>query len=77
MHVELHCDRCGCQFFGQDDALTRLRDEGPWSALGDGETFEDRLSADLGNLECPCCGSDVQPSQESLGQLSLQLLGQW
>lgn len=77
MHVELRCDRCGCHFHGQDDALKRLSAEGPWSALGDGETFEDRLSADLGSHDCPRCGSAVRLSEEGLGQLSLQLLGQW
>ena len=48
MQVELHCDRCGrCSptilDLTADAALTALHEEGPWFALGDGETFEDRI----------------------------------
>lgn len=77
MDVELRCDRCGYHFHRQDHALEHLRAAGPWTNLGDGETFEDRLSADLSDHDCPHCGSAVHLSEEHLGQLSLQLLGQW
>jgi len=81
----MHCQRCGSRFSCLEDTpaagvLERLKAEGPWSALGDGETIEDRLFADLSDedeVSCPRCAAPVAWSEESLGDLSLQLLGQW
>ena len=52
MQVELHCPHCSHTFMPSSDtpaaeALDRMSDEGPWFALGDGETFEDRIFAAL------------------------------
>jgi hypothetical protein len=85
MQVELHCDRCGGCFLttldlAADAALTTLHEEGPWFALGDGETFEDRISVSLsgpGAPHCRDCGAPAVLSEESLGRLSSELLGQW
>ena len=85
MHIKLPCDRCGCRFTCPEDApaadvLERITAEGPWFALGDGATVEDRLFADLSAQDevcCPRCGTEVAWSEESLGRLSQQLLGQW
>jgi hypothetical protein len=82
MQVELHCAACRFCFPIELDmaALDRITDEGPWSALGDGETFEDRIHADLlahHEAECPHCGNPVAPTEESLGDLASELLAQW
>ena len=85
MQLELHCDRCHHDFVSalEDIAGRALEDittEGPWFALGDGETLEDRLFANLtdpGKIACPDCGGPVSCSQESLGCLSQELLAQW
>jgi hypothetical protein len=82
MQVELRCAACRLCFPWNLDtaAIDRLSDEGPWSALGDGETFEDRIHADLlAELECHCprCGSPVSPTEESLGELASELLTHW
>ncbi len=61
-------------------ALGRLADQGPWQALGDGQTFEDAVYATLeteGGVRCPACGEVVPLSEETLGQLTLELLSQW
>jgi hypothetical protein len=55
-------------------------DEGPWYALGDGETFEDMIFAAVtsrGAIYCPECGQPVSISEESLGRLSLEMLAHW
>jgi hypothetical protein len=53
---------------------------GPWDALGDGETFEDRLSALLppqNVLPCTECGAPVPVSQDNLGRWAMELLASW
>jgi hypothetical protein len=85
MQIELHCPRCCCQFSAPPDApaaevVDRMTEEGPWYALGDGETFEDMIFAALtsrGVIRCPECGEPVSVSEESLGQLTLEVLTRW
>jgi hypothetical protein len=85
MQIELHCPQCTCQFRSSpntpaDEIRDRMFEDGPWYALGDGETFEDMVFAALtarGAIHCPECGEPVQVSEESLGQLTLEMLTQW
>jgi hypothetical protein len=85
MHVELYCPQCQRRFAAAPETpaavvFERATEEGPWNALGDGETFEDALAAalaDRGAGRCPGCGSAAMVSEESLGRLTLQLLGTW
>jgi len=83
MHVEMECRNCECVFTpeGTGDTLwERLSIEGPWSALGDGETVEDHIAAQMGPGEeicCPNCGAIIEMDEETLGRLSQQMLGQW
>jgi hypothetical protein len=83
MHVELHCPACD-QWFSPSTAgesiLEKLTIEGPWVALGDGETLEDRIYTALASREtirCPSCGAPASSCEENLGLLSRQLLGEW
>ncbi len=85
MRIELRCSRCSCHIpvpadvpFGR--VLERLAEEGPWYALGDGETWEDRIYSCLpaaGEVRCPHCGATVEVSEDDLGELSRELLAQW
>jgi hypothetical protein len=82
--LELQCPQCACGFEVDPEtpagaALDRLTEAGPWSCLGDGETPEDSLSAELDRqeLECPACASRIALSEETLSKLALQLLVQW
>ncbi|HEX5269115.1 MAG TPA: hypothetical protein VFW33_01445 [Gemmataceae bacterium] len=85
MLVELYCPNCQRRFAATPEtpagaALDRATEEGPWSALGDGQTFEDALAAALTDLwadRCPRCGEAATVSEESLGRLTLELLGTW
>jgi hypothetical protein len=84
MQIELYCPRCRFGFFSADspvgEALDRLAAEGPWSALGDGETLEDRISAVLSDQDaicCPECGRAATVREESLGRVSRELLANW
>ena len=57
----------------------RMFDQGPWYALGDGETFEDMIFTTLtseGEIHCPECGDAVAVSEESLGRVALSMLAQ-
>jgi hypothetical protein len=85
MQVELYCTNCHCRFAAPPETpagevAERMALEGPWYALGDGETFEDMifntLTAD-GAIDCPECGEPVHVSEESLGQLAMEVLGSW
>ena len=80
MRVEMRCPECGWQWvkLPQEQALERIASEGPWFALGDGETAEDRIAAlaDEGQ-RCPHCGAAVAVPEESLCRLSLELLANW
>ena len=85
MSFELHCSRCRRTFrvpAGSQAAATlaQVAEQGPWCALGDGETFDDAVSSALGNQEragCPECGGQVSASEDSLSQFAQELLGQW
>ena len=79
MHVELYCPNCRSHFAAAAD-LDRATEEGTWYALGDGQTCEDALAAALaddGADRCPSCGEAATVSEESLGRLTLALLGTW
>jgi hypothetical protein len=85
MQVELLCPHCESRFCVPPDApvqeaLDRVADEGPWAALGDGETFEDKLYAALDSgetIHCLVCNASVRLSEEHLAQLALEVLAQW
>ncbi len=85
MQIELCCPACDCRLVAPpdtraEDLMERMFDEGPYFALGDGETFEDMIFATLteyGNIACPECGEPVMVTEESLGQLALSVLGSW
>ncbi|MBY0525624.1 MAG: hypothetical protein K2R98_19620 [Gemmataceae bacterium] len=85
MQVELQCPECFHRFTSSleatvGDVLDEINAEGPWYALGDGETFEDRIFTRLteqSTFHCPCCHSVVPPSEQSLCEVSRELLAQW
>ena len=85
MLVELYCPHCTSRFAAEPEApaaevLDRMADEGPWYALGDGETFEDMIFATLfsnGAIRCSECGEQASVSEESLGRMTLEVLGSW
>jgi hypothetical protein len=81
MHVELDCTRCFCHFVSEDksskDNMGALWSDEPRHSLGDGYTFEDMIFATLmegGTIRCPACGESVPVSEESLGQLAMEML---
>jgi hypothetical protein len=60
--------------------LDRMADDGPWYALGDGETFEDMIFNTVffhGDIRCTECGEPIHVTEESLGQLTMEVLGSW
>lgn len=85
MQVELYCPRCSCSFAAAPElpageVLDRMAEGGPWYALGDGETFEDMIFSTLfacGAIRCTDCGEAVSVSEQSLGQLTMEVLGSW
>ena len=85
MTFQLHCSRCAQDFRVPVDSpaaavLERVAEDGPWCALGDGETFEDTVYTALSSqqsVSCPCCGGPVSASEDSLSQFSQTLLEQW
>jgi hypothetical protein len=85
MQVELYCTNCSCAFAASPDApaaevLDRMADEGPWYALGDGETFEDMIFSTLfacGSIRCSECGELVSVTEQSLNRLTMEVLGSW
>jgi hypothetical protein len=85
MYLPLTCPHCLEEFEltqapQASHVLDSLEDQGPWLALGDGETVEDVISAALDGEEgvrCPECGDAIPVSEERLGQLTLELLSQW
>jgi hypothetical protein len=82
MQVELYCSCCTCRFVAppqasSDEVFDRMFNDGPWYALGDGETFEDMIFSTLsdhGQICCPECGEPVNVSEESLGELALSMI---
>jgi hypothetical protein len=85
MQIELYCTNCHCRFVAPPEmpageVAKRMAVEGPWYALGDGETFEDMIFNTLtedGAIHCPECSEPVHVSEESLGQLAMEVLGSW
>ena len=62
------------------EVLDRMAEEGPWYALGDGETFEDMIFSTLfscGSIRCTECGEAVSVTEQSLSQLTMEVLGSW
>ncbi len=84
MQIELFCDGCTCRFAAPPGASANevtdlMFEDGPWFALGDGETFEDMIFATLtgaGDIHCPECGDPVTVSEESLGRVAMSMLTQ-
>src|SRR5438046_223275 len=82
MRIELQCTICPCRFVAptkvsEEDMRARITDDGSWYALGDGNTFEDMISAALserGASRCPECGDPVPVNEESLGRLAMEML---
>ena len=82
MRIELHCQACGCRFVAparasDNEIRERMFNDGSWYDLGDGHTFEDMIFATLmerGAICCPECGGPVCVSEESLGQLAMEML---
>ena len=85
MKIELYCEHCHCRFADApdtpaDDVVDRMIGEGPWYALGDGATFEDMIFnaiTERGSILCPECEEPVSVSEESLGKVTMELLGCW
>jgi hypothetical protein len=85
MQIELSCPLCACRFAappecGSSEVFERMFEDGPRYALGDGETFEDMIFTTLmdhGQISCPDCGEPAAVSEESLGQLAMEVLAQW
>ncbi|MBI3410610.1 MAG: hypothetical protein HY040_19920 [Planctomycetes bacterium] len=82
MRIELYCSNCSCRFAAPPDASAdeihqQMFADGPWYALGDGNTFEDMIFSSLterGAICCPDCGDPVAVSEESLSQLAMEML---
>jgi hypothetical protein len=85
MRLELHCLRCQHDFLVPNDspaadALEQTAAEGPWCAVGDGQTLEDKVYSDLLASDagrCPECGGPVTLREECLGQFAQELLACW
>jgi len=85
MQVELYCPNCCRSFVAEPDTpgrqvLDRMAEEGPWYALGDGETFEDMIFSTLfacGTIRCADCGAPASVTEQSLGQMAMEVLGSW
>jgi hypothetical protein len=73
MMVELVCPCCPFRFSAPSKAsaaeiVQRMIEEGPWFALGNGETFQEMLYTALttrGAIRCPDCQEDVLVLEES------------
>jgi hypothetical protein len=84
MQVELFCDKCNVRFAAAPETpalevLEQMIDDGPWFALGEGETFEDMIFTALtsrGAICCPQCYRPVAINEESLGQMAMAMLAQ-
>jgi hypothetical protein len=84
MQLELHCSHCHYHFTAFEtpaaDVLERITEQGPWCALGDGETLEDHVSAaliDEETVRCPLCGRPAAVDEESLGRFTREMLANW
>jgi hypothetical protein len=85
MQLELYCPCCDRLFTpapkpGMVEIFRGLEEHGPWSALGDGETFEDLVYNTLTSAPetaCPDCGGVATMGEGTLGKLSHALLASW
>lgn len=85
MQIELYCPHCQTSFVAAPETpafrvLDRMAEDGPWYALGDGETFEDMIFSTIfatGEVRCSDCGGPASVSEQSLGRLTLEVLGSW
>jgi hypothetical protein len=85
MQLELYCHGCARPYDAAPDTpvaevLERLTAQGPWHALGDGETYEDQVFAALtgqGAFCCQHCGEPLTLSEENLGRLTQEMLTCW
>lgn len=85
MRIELDCPICNGHFSASPESpaaevIDRMTQEGPWFALGDGETFEDMIFSALtvrGSIRCPECGTPVSVTEESLGRAAMEVLACW
>jgi hypothetical protein len=85
MQVELFCPDCLHCFVADPntpaaEVIDRMMEVGPWQGLGDGETFEDMIFHALmehGSIRCPQCNGPATIIEESLCQLTLEVLGTW
>jgi hypothetical protein len=85
MKIELYCSNCDTSFVAAPhtpahQVLDRMAEDGPWYALGDGETFEDMIFATLfanGAICCSECGEPASVNEQSLNQMALEVLGSW
>lgn len=83
--VELFCPHCCVSFVSCPEAparevLDRMAEEGPWYALGDGETFEDMIFSTVfacGSIRCAECGERATVTEQTLGQWTMEVLGSW
>jgi hypothetical protein len=75
MQIELYCPGCPFHFAAAADAdadaiLDRMTEEGPWIALGHGDSFEAMVFAALtsrGRIGCPECGRALAVYEDSAG----------
>jgi len=80
MQIELRCLQCCCNFRAPPDTpapevIDQMTEEGPWFALGDGDTFEDMIFAALiqrGNIRCPDCREPVAINEASMSRYFLE-----
>jgi len=85
MQVELYCSHCEASFTAAPDTpageiLGRMAEDGPWYALGDGETYEDMIFSTLfacGHVRCASCGESASVREESLNRMAMEVLGAW
>lgn len=85
MQVELFCPHCCSSFVAEPhtpsrEVLDRMAEDGPWYALGDGETFEDMIFSTFfacGHVRCSTCGEPASVTEQSLGELTMEVLGSW
>jgi hypothetical protein len=77
MQIELRCAQCPCAFAAAPETpfaevVERMKEEGPWFALAEGDTLEDMVWSALlarGAIYCPECGQPVAVREPSLGSL--------
>ncbi|NBO93155.1 MAG: hypothetical protein EBV06_12730 [Planctomycetia bacterium] len=85
MQIELYCNCCDRAFVAPSEipaaeVLDCMAEQGPWYALGDGETFEDMIFSTIfarGHIRCGDCGEPVSVNEESLSAMALEVLGSW